>query len=924
MINAASLINKMEKEIQLYQNGVQLINYRGPDIENVTMKSTYIVNDECLPLVSLGNGCFDKTNIISSISFNSESQLTEIRSKAFQNSNIIEIELPGCIEKIGKRLIQRSHLKEIKISNGLFFEIRNGIFLRKEKEDSPEMIIFANPDIKSEIQIDNNSIIGIAAFGENYQINKLTLPNSLKVIPSKAFYRSYLSSITISDESLLNTIEENSFERCTRLKSFSCPPSLITIGARAFWGSGLEMLLIPDNSQLENICEAAFMTTKIQEITIPMNVKVIYPLTFKDCHNLNLIRSHDLIKAFGHGCFDGCNINYLNLPQNIECLDDFCFSYNKNLQKLDFSSCQSLRYVSPSSFYRSPINEVIIPTDILDTIKCAINIEEVDITIKNGCCDQLDENLVINFTSKEECINYISKQAILNSKGIKIVENRDHRLNFKCKDKKCNFNIISLINCDSSFFIAKSCNHSENCTSNEPKPLKDHLRSVVRHFYYGGIRINKDLLNKISNNVGMPISSDRLRDTIRSIERDIRPHNTWEMLPDLVKVTIDKGGLAFYKYKRGTTAIKYVAILPEHGKLYLQARCFNGVIIGDGTFSNCAAGGVILVFCTITGNHNIIPICYGWAPTESGKAVMHCLKLIKEASFNKNFAFIVDQGKGLEWGIKHVFGENAEIHICAWHFIDKFSKTVRDLLYRTIDSFDFVDFLNNIKIIEISHPIEFKRIFKQLPKLVRFYFKNPSAGIKSSQAAESLNAELRSIRDSEPIRAFEKLYFIGRKVLASSSTFKTRLVPWLLSKKKELYEKTEKYDVTSIVDDTTYNVLTPTNRTGYQVEYLHGKQIVSCSCMRMSETGYPCSHIISAFKCHSKKPSFDDFVQPYYFSIHYKIILPFPMFYTNLSSFISIPTSHLDMRRRKTRLIPLRQIKRNKVAKRALIRSKST
>lgn len=352
----------------------------------------------------------------------------------------------------------------------------------------------------------------------------------------------------------------------------------------------------------------------------------------------------------------------------------------------------------------------------------------------------------------------------------------------------------------------------------------------------------------------------------------------------------------------------------------MQTKCFNKVIIGDGTFSNCAAGGVILVFCTITGNHNILPICYGWAPTESGKAVMNCLNLIKEVIHDENIAFIVDQGKGLEWGIKHVFGDLAEIHICAWHFIDKFSKAVRDLLYKTINSFDFIDFLNNLKIIEVtpSHPNEFKRVFKKMPKLVRFYFKNPSSGIKSSQAAESLNAELRSIHDAEPLRAFEKLYFIGRKVIANNSTFKTKLVPWLIAEKQEMIKRSKNYNIINIVRESAFNVITPNNRTGFQVEYLHSRQTLSCSCMRMTETGYPCSHIYAVFKCHPKKPSFDDFVTSFYFSIHYNFFLPYPTFYTDLSPFISIPATHVDMRRRKTRRIPIRQIMRNKVIKRTL------
>lgn len=122
------------------------------------------------------------------------------------------------------------------------------------------------------------------------------------------------------------------------------------------------------------------------------------------------------------------------------------------------------------------------------------------------------------------------------------------------------------LNEDSHFYIAKYENHSPTCTSSKPSPLKDHLRSVVRQYFYPGIRINNDLLNMISNKIGISISLDRLRDTIRAIQKDIRPNDTWELLPSLARKTIESGGLVFYKYKKGQQQLSMWQFYQNIGK----------------------------------------------------------------------------------------------------------------------------------------------------------------------------------------------------------------------------------------------------------------------------------------------------------------------------------------------------------------------
>lgn len=352
-IDIQGLINKGSQEYQKYKNGVQMIDYRGIINENVELVTNIEIDNVYLLLISLGNSCFSHKHGIDSIKFKNDCQLTEIKSKALKNSSIRKIYLPSSLEIIGKKLVLYSNLNFLEISNSYLFEVKNGLFIRKETDH--ETIILANPNTDKDISIHTNVTIGIAAFKYNVEITKVTIPNSLTNLSKRAFYRSSLQEIVFGQDSKLLIIEESAFEGWTHLTMFTCTSSLKTIGTRAFANSGLQKINIDENSQLQDILEAAFKSTKIQEFTIPVNVLTISPLTFKDCKDLIVIYMHNFLKSFGYSCLENCQINSLILPYNIECLDDFCLSYNKNLKTVDFSSCRLLRYVSPSAFDESAV-----------------------------------------------------------------------------------------------------------------------------------------------------------------------------------------------------------------------------------------------------------------------------------------------------------------------------------------------------------------------------------------------------------------------------------------------------------------------------------------------------------------------------------------------------------------------------------------
>ena len=192
--------------------------------------------------------------------------------------------------------------------------------------------------------------IGEKAFYDCTGFNgTLTLSNALSVIPEDAFR--YCSSLT-GDLVIPNSVKEignSAFGYCTGFNgTLTLSNKLETIGRSAFLGcSGFKGSLILPNS-LTTIGELAFQECEgFTELTLPNALSVIPDQAFYGCKSLsgNLVISAS-VKEIGRLAFNLCtalngdseNPSQITLPESLEKIHDYVFSYCNNIKTIKLQS----------------------------------------------------------------------------------------------------------------------------------------------------------------------------------------------------------------------------------------------------------------------------------------------------------------------------------------------------------------------------------------------------------------------------------------------------------------------------------------------------------------------------------------------------------------------------------------------------------
>ena len=153
----------------------------------------------------------------------------------------------------------------------------------------------------------------------------LVIPNSVKEIGNSAFYNctGFNGTLTLSNK--LETIGRSAFLGCSEFKgSLILPNSLTTIGELAFQKcEGFTELTLPN--ALSVIPDQAFYGCKSLSgnLVIPASVKEIGRLAFNLCTALN---------------GDSENPSQITLPESLEKIHDYVFSYCNNIKTIKLQS----------------------------------------------------------------------------------------------------------------------------------------------------------------------------------------------------------------------------------------------------------------------------------------------------------------------------------------------------------------------------------------------------------------------------------------------------------------------------------------------------------------------------------------------------------------------------------------------------------
>jgi len=160
-------------------------------------------------------------------------------------------------------------------------------------------------------------------------------------------------------------IEKCAFQN-SNIKFVKFPYELKIVGKCAFANCKLKNVVL--NQKLHIIREGAFMNTKLEEIFFPKCITNIGDNAFENCLKLEKISFGKNNNKNGYlriqSCaFKNCNIKNVKFPFSLISIESESFANNLNLDFISFRN--KLKYIGEKAFFRTKLNSLIIPDNII-------------------------------------------------------------------------------------------------------------------------------------------------------------------------------------------------------------------------------------------------------------------------------------------------------------------------------------------------------------------------------------------------------------------------------------------------------------------------------------------------------------------------------------------------------------------------------
>jgi len=202
--------------------------------------------------------------------------------------------------------------------------------------------------------------IGAEAFKCCWDLDNISLPNSIVSIEQLAFYNCWFENIIIPNS--VQTIGYFAFGGCYYLKELYIPKSVTSIGYAAF--SSLESLrsftvdsenpvykfeddmLMTDN----NATLVAYLGDRsLNKVTIPSTVKTIFNRAFLDCDWLTEVVIPNSVTTIDECAFSECSaLSDVELPNSVRRLEMFAFENCKSIKSIEIK--EGVKYIGHGAF----------------------------------------------------------------------------------------------------------------------------------------------------------------------------------------------------------------------------------------------------------------------------------------------------------------------------------------------------------------------------------------------------------------------------------------------------------------------------------------------------------------------------------------------------------------------------------------------
>ncbi len=247
---------------------------------------------------------------------------------------------------------------------------------------------------------------------------------SITSIGKRAFSFSCLESIIIP--SSVETIGDDAFMGCSKLRSIEIPNSVMSIGQSAFWSSSLKNVKLSES--LKSIPFQCFWACNLESIVIPNSVEYIGSCAFWGCTFLSSIEIPNSVTYIGNSAFYNCgNLSSIKLSNSLTRIGEETFSECISLTSIEIPN--TVTFIGNWAFaYCKGLESVVIPNSVNTIVdqafercsKCVVTLcsdkfsatDEVFKDVKDVVlCDELKEEPV----DKESSQYYLAKDYIVDN-----------------------------------------------------------------------------------------------------------------------------------------------------------------------------------------------------------------------------------------------------------------------------------------------------------------------------------------------------------------------------------------------------------------------------------------------------------------------------------------------------------------------------
>ena len=289
-------------------------------------------------------------------------RVTEIGSRAFNNTEITELYIPDSVTKLGDNSFSTDFLND--------FNFLTKVSLPSELQ-SASSPFYGQKNLKEVVFRGNWKTIPSSLFSGT-GIEKLVIPEGVTEIGAGAFSGSSLKEVVLPRT--LTKIGDSAFSG-TQLTRLTLPEGITEIGSSAFSGSSLKEVVLPRT--LTKIGDYAFGRTQLKDITLPTSVtsigreafgaidslsSVVIPKNLSNAYgafwgsqHLKTIHFEEGITKIADGLFQGSGISSINIPETVTEIGSSAFS---GTQLTNMSVPSSVREIGSYAFNSTPL-EVI-------------------------------------------------------------------------------------------------------------------------------------------------------------------------------------------------------------------------------------------------------------------------------------------------------------------------------------------------------------------------------------------------------------------------------------------------------------------------------------------------------------------------------------------------------------------------------------